>query len=149
MNINKRFRNVQWLGLGPYETYIDSCSGAKFDLWNKKVEDMYTPYIFPQENGNRHNVKRFSLNDDRNVKICFETLDNKFDFGISEYTIENIEKSGHTYDLKKADFLQLKIDMEQYGLGSASCGEETLKKYRLSCKDFEFSFKFSVFSKDE
>lgn len=149
MNINKRFRNVQWLGLGPYETYIDSCSGAKFDLWNKKVEDMYTPYIFPQENGNRHNVKRFSLNDDRNVKICFETLDNKFDFGISEYTIENIEKAGHTYDLKKADFLQLKIDMEQYGLGSASCGEETLKKYRLSCKDFEFSFKFSVFSKDE
>ena len=59
----------------------------------------------------------------------------------------NNYKVGNTYDLKKSDFLQLKIDKEQYGLGSASCGEEVLEKYRLYCKDFEFSFKFSVFSK--
>jgi len=107
---------------------------------------VHTPYIFPQENGNRHNVKSFSLEDERNIRMYFETLDEKFDFSISEYTIENIENAGHTYDLKKSDFLQLKIDMEQYGLGSASCGEEVLEKYRLYCKDFEFSFKFSVFS---
>ena len=147
MNIDKRFKNVKWLGLGPHESYIDSCSSVKFDLWERKIEDMHTPYIFPQENGNRHNVKSFSLEDERNIRMYFETLDEKFDFSISEYTIENIENAGHTYDLKKSDFLQLKIDMEQYGLGSASCGEEVLEKYRLYCKDFEFSFKFSVFSK--
>lgn len=147
MNIDKRFKNVKWLGLGPHESYIDSCSSVKFDLWERKIEDMYTPYIFPQENGNRHNVKNFSLEDERNIRMYFETLDEKFDFSISEYTIENIENAGHTYDLKKSDFLQLKIDMEQYGLGSASCGEEVLEKYRLYCKDFEFSFKFSVFSR--
>ena len=147
MNIDKRFKNVKWLGLGPHESYIDSCSSVKFDLWERKIEDMHTPYIFPQENGNRHNVKNFSLEDERNIRMYFETLDEKFDFSISEYTIENIENARHTYDLKKSDFLQLKIDMEQYGLGSASCGEEVLEKYRLYCKDFEFSFKFSVFSR--
>ena len=143
MNIDKRFKNVKWLGLGPHESYIDSCSSVKFDLWERKIEDMHTSYIFPQENGNRHNVKSFSLEDERNIRIYFETLDEKFDFSISEYTIENIENARHTYDLKKSDFLQLKIDMEQYGLGSASCGEEVLEKYRLYCKDFEFLFKFS------
>lgn len=147
MNIDKHFKNVKWLGLGPHESYIDSCSSVKFDLWERKIEDMHTPYIFPQENGNRHNVKSFSLEDERNIRMYFETLDEKFDFSISEYTIENIENARHTYDLKKSDFLQLKIDMEQYGLGSASCGEEVLEKYRLYCKDFEFSFKFSVFSR--
>ena len=147
MNLDKQFTDVHWLGLGPQESYIDSCSSVKFDLWHKKIKEMHTPYIFPQENGNRHNVKSFSLDSERNIGIYFESLDNKFDFSISEYTIENIEKAKHTYDLKKEDFLQLKIDMEQYGLGSASCGEETLEKYRLYCKDFEFSFKFCTFSK--
>ncbi|MDO5089666.1 MAG: glycoside hydrolase family 2 TIM barrel-domain containing protein [Leptotrichiaceae bacterium] len=149
MNIDKHFKNVQWYGLGPQETYIDSCSSARFDLWNSSAENMHTSYIFPQENGNRHNVKRFSLNDDRNTAIYFETLNEKFDFGISEYTIENIETAKHTYDLRKEDFWQLKIDMEQYGLGSASCGEEPLEKYRLYCEDFEFSFKFCVCSKEK
>lgn len=123
---------------------IDSCSSAKFDLWKEKAEKMHVPYIFPQENGNRHNTKRFSLKMDKGTKIYFETLDKKFDFGVSEYTIENLESAKHTYDLKKENFWQVTIDMEQYGLGSASCGEEPLEKYRLYLKDFEFSFLFGI-----
>jgi len=57
-----------------------------------------------------------------------------------------IEKAGHTYDLKKADFLQLKIDMEQYGLGSASCGEETLKKYEEFLKNSNRNSSISCYS---
>ncbi len=142
--LNQCFENIEWYGLGPHESYIDSCSSPKFDLWKKTVKEMHTSYIFPQENGNRHNVQYFSLNDGRNILFSFETLNEKFDFGISEYTIENIEKARHTYELKKSDFIQLTIDMEQYGLGSASCGEEPLEKYRLKCKEFDFSFKFKA-----
>ncbi len=147
-HLDKCFKSVQWYGLGPHESYIDSCSSAKFDLWGKTVEEMYTPYIFPQENGNRHKVKRFSLTDERNIILSFESLKKEFDFGISEYSIESLQMAKHTYDLKKENFIQMTIDMAQYGLGSASCGEEPLEKYRLYCKDFHFSFKFKTESVD-
>ena len=142
--VNKTFENIEWYGLGPHESYIDSCSSVKYDLWREKAEQMHTRYIFPQENGNRHNVKNFSMKNRNGLTIRFETLDNKFDFGISEYSIKTLEEAKHTYDLKKENYLQVTIDKEQYGLGSASCGEEPLEQYRLYLNKFKFSFKFKV-----
>ena len=91
--VNKTFENIEWYGLGPHESYIDSCSSVKYDLWREKAEQMHTRYIFPQENGNRHNVKNFSMKNRNGLTIRFETLDNKFDFGISEYSIKTLEEA--------------------------------------------------------
>ncbi len=47
---------VQWFGRGPGESYSDTKLANRFGLWKAGVDELYTPYIFPQENGNRTEV---------------------------------------------------------------------------------------------
>lgn len=48
---------VNWLGLGPHENYPDRLSAACFDRWDLSLDEMYTPYVFPGENGLRCNTR--------------------------------------------------------------------------------------------
>ncbi|MDR1809090.1 MAG: DUF4981 domain-containing protein, partial [Prevotella sp.] len=55
--IGVRFRlpvlldNVQYLGRGPEENYIDRNKGTFVGLYRATAEDLYYPYVRPQENG--------------------------------------------------------------------------------------------------
>ncbi len=52
---------VNWLGLGPQENYPDRLTAACFDRWDLPLSDMYTPYVFPSENGLRCGDARIEL----------------------------------------------------------------------------------------
>lgn len=140
MNINKKYKKLEWYGLGEQESYVDSREAKKIGIWNKKAKDMYTKYIFPQENGNRHNTRWLNISNNKKGILIRSLNNNLFDFGISEYSIDNLDKATHTYELEKLDTLQVTIDKVQYGLGSASCGEGVLDKYKLGFEDFKFDF---------
>ena len=62
-----------------------------------------------------------------------------FDFAVSRYTAAELDHAGHPYELKESEGIILRIDDEHYGLGSASCGPDTLEKYRLSMRTFDFT----------
>lgn len=51
MVLRKDMRNVNYIGMGPYESYIDkhhaSCHGA----FSASIDEMHEDYIMPQENG--------------------------------------------------------------------------------------------------
>ena len=49
------------LDVGPGESYSDSKQAGKMGLWGKTVTELYTPYIYPQENGNRTDTHWVSL----------------------------------------------------------------------------------------
>ena len=55
------------------------------------------------------------------------------------FTTKDIELAQHTYDLKKRDFVTLHLDYRQTGLGSASCGPDTLPQYQLMPKRARFT----------
>lgn len=46
-------RNVEWFGRGPGEAYADSWQAARVGRYAMTVDEMQTPYVFPQENGCR------------------------------------------------------------------------------------------------
>ena len=48
------FEKVEYFGKGPFENYCDRNSGAKKGLYCTTVDEMYTPYIMPQDYGNRY-----------------------------------------------------------------------------------------------
>ncbi|WP_431801216.1 glycoside hydrolase family 2 TIM barrel-domain containing protein [Halobacillus andaensis] len=128
---------VKWYGCGPGESYIDSKQAARFGVWEKKAEEFYTPYVYPQENGNRHDVRWAEVKSGKGIGITFEAKPS-FNFNCQYYTIENLEKAQHTYDLVKQDFLTILIDHKHHGLGSSSCGPDVLEKHRLSSGAFQF-----------
>lgn len=62
-----------------------------------------------------------------------------FDFAVSKYTAAELDHAGHPYELKESEGIVLRIDDEHHGLGSASCGPDTLDKYQLSMRTFDFT----------
>ncbi len=137
MEVPAMLDHVTWYGRGPGESYLDSKQANGVGVWMKKVEDFYTPYVYPQENGSRHEVRWAQLANTSGVGMRFRGKP-LFDFNAQYYTMENLEKAQHTYDLVKQDFITVLIDHKQHGLGSASCGPDVLEKYRLKSGPFQF-----------
>ncbi|MBM7584520.1 hypothetical protein JOC86_001057 [Bacillus pakistanensis] len=112
------------------EAYVDSKLANRFGVYSSRVEELYTPYAYPQENGNRHDVRWVSLTNARGVGFIIVGVP-RIDFSAHYYTTENIDKAQHPYELVKQDFITLNLDHKQHGLGSASCGPDVLSPYQL------------------
>lgn len=132
----KAFR---YYGMGPGETYADLNHYAKTGLYESSAEKEYVPYIMPQEHGNHYGTTVLETENG----ICF-TADDKFEINVSEYTPEMLSEAMHTNELKKADYITVRIDYKNAGIGSASCGPQTLEKYRVNDKNIEFGFRISI-----
>ena len=54
---------VTWFGGGPGEAYPDTRAASMTGLWHSSVDDMQTPYVRPQENGARADVRWAELHE--------------------------------------------------------------------------------------
>lgn len=132
--LNEGFENLSWYGKGPHENYIDKKEGARYGVYKSKIDDIYIPYIYPQEHGNRCDVRWASIENKTGIRINLQ-CDNPFNFSASHFTVSNITKAQHTYDLVRLKESIIHIDKYHHGLGSNSCGPEPLEKYQLKAKD--------------
>lgn len=62
-----------------------------------------------------------------------------FDFAVSKYTAADLDQAQHPHELKGSKGVVFRIDDEHYGLGSASCGPDTLERYQLKMRTFDFT----------
>jgi beta-galactosidase/evolved beta-galactosidase subunit alpha len=136
---------VTWFGRGPGESYRDSKLANRFGLYSKKVAQLSTPYVYPQENGNRTETSWVSLTNLRGVGLVAIGLP-QFDFSAHHYTTEDLEKARHTIDLPQRPEVYLKLDHLHRGLGSASCGPGVLPEYELGPVEFSFKLRLKGFS---
>ncbi|WP_249306123.1 glycoside hydrolase family 2 TIM barrel-domain containing protein [Lederbergia citrea] len=137
MKLKNQFDQVQWYGRGPGESYADSKLANRFGIWSKTVDEMYTTYAVPQENGNRSDVRWAKVTDKSGVGLLTEG--ENFNFSVHHFTTENIETARHPYDLVKQDYIVFNVDHKQQGLGSASCGPGVLEQYQLKNESFGFT----------
>jgi beta-galactosidase/evolved beta-galactosidase subunit alpha len=138
---------VTWYGRGPGESYADTKLANRFGVYKSQVEELYTPYVFPQESGNRTDVRWAAFCDLKGTGLFIAGLP-QMDFSAYRYTIENLEKAQHTYELNKLDEITLNLDYAQNGIGSASCGPGVLPQYELRAEPFRFGLRFKPFSAD-
>jgi beta-galactosidase len=139
MNLPENFDQVEYFGLGPYENYIDRQTGVWFDQFKDSVDNMHTPYILPQENGARCQASWTALRDaDGNglMIIAPETMQ----FTVSRFSAQQMYSAKHTNELKAEDCVYLYLDYAQRGLGTRSCGPDTMDKYKLTSGIFRFNF---------
>ncbi|MGB0892129.1 MAG: glycoside hydrolase family 2 TIM barrel-domain containing protein [Flavobacteriaceae bacterium] len=148
MQIAKEFNNVTYYGRGPWENYKDRKTSTFVNIFKSKVADFYVPYIRPQENGNRTDVRWFALSNNKNnglliasemqkgISISALHMPNE-DFDITnnlDYSKKNKKAnfSKHTIDIKEQDLIQLNIDAEQRGLaGDDSWWSKPQEKYLI------------------
>jgi beta-galactosidase/evolved beta-galactosidase subunit alpha len=139
--------HVSWYGFGPGESYIDSKEAGKLGNWEALVEELYTAYVRPQENGNHTGTRWVAFTNPRGEGLVF-TGQPTFDFSAHRYTTDDFDKAKHTNELVENDFISLNLDHCQQGLGSASCGPMPLEQHMLHPKAFSFKLKFKPFTAD-
>ncbi|MGJ8734788.1 MAG: glycoside hydrolase family 2 TIM barrel-domain containing protein, partial [Cellulophaga sp.] len=70
--IKKEYQNVEWFGRGPHENYNDRNTAALVGVYKSPVEDLYFPYIRPQENGYRTDVRWLTFTNKEGIGIRIE-----------------------------------------------------------------------------
>ena len=61
MALPAEFDQMTWYGRGPHEAYVDRQEGAKVGVYSGSVDEQFVPYIVPEENGNKTEVRWVSL----------------------------------------------------------------------------------------
>lgn len=137
---------VTYFGRGPEENYIDRNNGTLVDLYKNTADNMYFPYIRPQENGHHTDTRWLSLGKKgkgltiyADNTIGFNALRNSVeDFDGEEAThrdyqwnnrdaeelkhdvatAKNIKpRQTHINDITPRDFVEVCVDMKQMGVG--------------------------------
>jgi beta-galactosidase len=128
---------VKWFGGGPGEGYPDTKSASMVGRWNSTVDALQTPYVRPQENGARADVRWAELG---GLRV---EGDPSFWFTARRWTTEQLDAAEHLTDLTPGDTVWVNLDHGQQGIGSQSCGPGALPQYQLRAAPAEFSFVFS------
>ena len=128
-----------WFGRGPWENYCDRKASAMLGHYHSTVSAQYVPYIMPQEHGHKTDVRWLSLADPAGQGLVV-TGGPTLEFSASHFTATDLFNARHTTDLKPRPEIILNLDAAQRGLGTASCGPDTLEKYRLLEKEYRFSY---------
>jgi beta-galactosidase len=61
-------------------------------------------------------------------------------FGASHFTAADLYRARHTSDLEPRPEIFLSLDHAQRGLGTASCGPDTARRYRLLEPSYAFAY---------
>ena len=94
------------------------------------VEELQAPYLRPQENGNRRDVRWATIGDGHGNVIRLEG-EPTFDLTVRPWTSEHLDQARHPTDLRPDGRVWVNLDHAQQGIGSASCGPGVLPAYRL------------------
>ena len=151
--IGVRFRvpvdmnQVTYFGRGPEENYIDRNSGVTVGLYKNTAEQMYFPYVRPQENGHRTDTRWLSVGK-KSGKGLTIYADNTVGFNALRNSVEDFDSENavnrdyqwnnrnaeelkhdvstaknrkprqtHINDITPRDFVEVCVDMKQMGVG--------------------------------
>lgn len=138
------FESVEYYGYGPGENYSDSHAAAYLGCFTAEVADFYTPYVVPQDHGNRWQT-RWAAVSDGTVGLRVEAVV-PFNFRVSEYSDEMLDTTSHSSSLEKSGLTHLHVNPQLLGLGSNSWGSEVLHSHRCFFAEFAHEVKFIPFA---
>ncbi len=124
-----------WYGRGPWENYPDRKASCFVGLWSGKVSEQYTHYPRPQDSGNKEDVRFLELTDDYGKGIRVEAVGKTFSASALHYTVNDIYRATHDYQLQERPDVILSLDAAVLGLGNSSCGPGVLKRYAIEKKE--------------
>jgi len=154
--LNKDYEHVTWHGRGPHENYIDRKSSAFVGLYQTTVAELEVPYVRPQENGHRTDIRfvSFVSNEGNGVKFTGLPLIafNASHFDMHEFDSTEMQvnrRNMHPTDLTKQDHIFVNVDYAQRGVGGIdSWGTKPLYEYTLPWLDYRYQYRIEPVTKD-
>lgn len=142
VELPESFSNVEYYGRGPEENVCDFNQHSIIGIYQSTVKEMHEDYILPQDNGNHGGVKYLKLTDSEGKGLLVLGAP-KFSFSVHNYTQSLLNKAQHREDLCDQQTTFLSIDGFYRGVGTNSCGPDTLPQYRFTFDD-KIGFKFYI-----
>lgn len=144
-DLDEKYCNFEYYGRGPWENYSDRNNASQLGIYKSKVADQYYPYVRPQENGYKTDLRWFSLTDNKGKGLLFEGLQPIGVSALNNYPEDfdegSTKKNRHASDITPRHTTVVCLDYAQRGLGGDnSWGAQPHNKYRLSGKNYSYSF---------
>jgi beta-galactosidase len=130
---------VEWFGCGPIESYPDRKRAGLIGRWRSTVAQQYVPYIRPQENGGHADVRWLELFDDAGRTLRLE-LDRPGQVSATHFRAADLAAATHDVELAPRAETIVHLDAAHRGLGTASCGPDTLPEYLVSPGTYRWSW---------
>jgi beta-galactosidase len=119
---------LEWFGTGPHETYPDRKRGGLIGRFSSTVTEEHVAYIRPQENGGHADVRWLELRDEsgRGFRIV---LDRPRQVSATHFRAADLAAATHADELVPRPGTVIHLDADHRGVGTASCGPDTLPEY--------------------
>lgn len=138
-----RLEHLHYYGRGPQENHWDRNNGTDVGLYSGTVSEQWTPYIRPQENGNKTDVRWVALTDGSG-KGLLASGEPLIEVNASHFTPEDLSGARHEYQLTPREEVVLRLNYRQMGVGSDdSWGAHTHDEYKLFA-DKEYSYTYRL-----
>lgn len=135
LRLDPAFEEMLYYGRGPHENYVDRRTSAFLRVWNDTVTNLYEPYVRPQDNGYRTDVRWVEFRDSAGAGVRFSASEPLFvqalhcaaeDLAFARHVNGQVR---HRTPVPMRDEIYLNLDIRQLGLGGASCGPRPMDKY--------------------
>lgn len=146
-----------WYGKGPMENYRDRNKGARLGRFSESAAGNVTPYLRPQECGNRTEVRCVSVTDpqgqgisffchgvsESDKELLFDETVSPMEISILPYHAGELKNAGHQYELPSVCRTVVRLMKYQMGVGGDdSWGAQTHEEFRIKNEDMHFEFSF-------
>lgn len=142
-NINSKYGNVTYLGLGPRDNYPDCKENAIVAEYSLNPESSFINHVFPQETGNRMDVRYVRFLNSRASGIKIQG-DDGFAMSVLPFSQQALTQAGH---IAETEWLEgcyaVHIDAAIAGLGGITSWNDRaipLNQYRLLEDSYSYSF---------
>ena len=142
MGIHPSFESIAYYGLGEMESYPDRAYGFDLGVYTMDIDAFMEPYLVPQENGNRMDVRWFRLQN-KNKRGLLVVGDQPLYTSAWPFSQKAIEEGRHWFKLEKEDKITLNIDFKQMGVGGNDSWTDVsapLEKYQVPAENYHYSF---------
>jgi beta-galactosidase len=114
---------------------------ARVGRWSASIDELQTPYVYPQENGQRADVRWAQLTGGGGPGVRV-TGGPVFGLTARRWSTADLDRATHLPDLAPGERVHVNLDLAQHGVGTAACGPGTLPRYELTARPATFRLRF-------
>jgi len=138
-DVPARFTHVRYYGRGPHENYPDRNASAMVGVWESTPDEL--PYLVPQEFGLRTECRWMELIDKKTGDVLRIEADGcLLHMSATHHTARELFAANDRTELQRNRALTIHLDIAHRGLGTASCGPDTLERYLIPAGEYRFAY---------
>jgi beta-galactosidase len=132
------FDRLEWLGLGPGDSYPDRRAAVRFGRWEANVGELVVPFVRPQEYGLHLETSWFKVaSADQLVRV---TGARPLAFSALPHSVDELQDTTHAHRLPASSATHVHLDVAHRGLGTAACGPDTHPRHLVAGGTYRFSW---------